>query len=212
MARCCLYKYRGADSDPRPDGPPGTYFVICTTGTDCPPMTMVGADLQMSWLTEDCSHCTVPDGLPVPPKVDHRNITGTTTYKLAIRPFHPRPDGINEAENLTWYGNTTPVSFRNGTRETWNDLHVTVKPLLPKGTIAGVTVTKISNGHPAPAQSSTGKSDASGAATADFKLNPEIAPGDGFEIKFQTPGPLGPPVPTEVELVIRPTRDGKTVG
>lgn len=62
--RCCLYKYRSAEQNPA--GPPNTYFVICSSGTDCPPMTTAGADLQSWWITEDCSECVVPAGLPVP--------------------------------------------------------------------------------------------------------------------------------------------------
>jgi hypothetical protein len=50
--RCCLYK-RGE-----------TYFVICTSGNDCPPMP--GAENVTWWMVEDCRDCKVPPGYPVP--------------------------------------------------------------------------------------------------------------------------------------------------
>jgi hypothetical protein len=232
MPRCYLYKYRSADSDPGPGGTPGTYFVICSTGADCPPMGTAGADNVSWWNVDDCSKCTVPAGLPIPapahaatPPTEPQtpqppqsepskpdptkptNVKGKTTHKMPIGPFHRRPDGIHEDPSLTWYGGTG--GFQNGTRLTWNDLHVTVKTLLPARSIASITVTKISSGQPvaATAQSSTGKSDANGEATDDINLNTEIGPDDEFPIEFQTPSDLKPPAPSEVELVIQPTRD-----
>jgi hypothetical protein len=202
--RCTLYKHRET----------GAYFTLCSDGNSDPPLPY--ADAASWWPVDKCENCKVPGAqrptepakpaeAPKPPPVagppKANNITGSTTIRLPLGPFHP----VNDPK-IVWHGGI--AGCRNATRLAWNDLHLTIKGLKPKGMIPGAEIRPINDGKMGPAAGTYTHttSDDSGTATIDV-TGIDIGVDAEFAIKFFCPDNLNP-VPADLEIVVQPTLDG----
>jgi len=207
--RCTLYKHRET----------GEYFVNCTvfsiTETDPP---MPNADPVSWWKVDNCSDCKLPDPYrkkatakkpeeTKPPKDKPIDVNGPTTHTLPIEPYFPTPGGGGKP----WYRG--PMTCKNTTGKAWNDLHITVTGIKPKGVHVSASVYPVDSDKLGPGLDKQSHhwtpSNDQGTASADI-TDIDIPADMEFVVKISLDYTLDP-VPANIQVKIEPTFNGKPV-